>query len=124
MTNNYEFHNENPENKRINDCVSRAISAGTGLSYSTVNRLLAQTAERYGCSKLCVCCYKHLLSHIFGYRKYRCRPGIMVSDVASEFSEHIVIIRINEHLTCSKYGTIVDTWDCSDREVDCFWIVS
>lgn len=21
-------------------------------------------------------------------------------------------------------GVILDTWDCSDREVDCFWVVS
>ena len=120
----YEYYNYNPEGERINDCVSRAIGAGTGLSYRAVNRLLAKTAESFRCDKLCVCCYKHLLSHVLGYKKYICKPGITVSDVISDFKNDTLIIRITGHLTCAKNGKLLDTWDCSDKEVDCFWIVS
>ena len=119
----YKYHNRNPVGARISDCVSRAISEATGLSYKTVNRLLAQVAEIHGCEKLCVCCYKHLLSHFLGYKKYNCKSGTLVSDVIRDFSDCTVIIRIQGHLTCAKNGVLLDTWDCSDREVDCFWIV-
>lgn len=119
----YIYYNHNPENYRINDCVSRAIGTGTGLSYKTVNRLLAIVAEQYECDKLCVCCYKHLLSHYFGYKKYNCKPGTSVLDVSKEFPNDTLIIRIEGHLTCAKNGKVYDTWDCSNYEVDCFWIV-
>ena len=120
----YKYHNRNPEGARINDCVSRAISEATGLSYDATNRLLTTVADVYECEKLCVCCYKHLLSHFLGYKKYICKSDVSVSDVIRDFSDCIVIIRIEGHLTCAKNGVLLDTWDCSDREVDCFWIVS
>lgn len=120
----HHFRNENPEGNRISDCVSRAIKLATGLSYKTVNRLLSLTAEQYNCDKLCVCCYKHLLSHTLGYDRYKCKPGVSVADVADDFRNEIVLIRIREHLTCACYGVVLDTWDCSDQEVDCFWVVS
>jgi hypothetical protein len=119
----YKYYNHNPGDYRINDCVSRAIGTGTGLSYKTVNRLLSIVAENYECDKLCVCCYKHLLSHYFGYKKHNCKQGVLVKDVADDFSTCTLIIRIDGHLTCAKNGTVLDTWDCSDYEADCFWIV-
>ena len=121
---NYEYCNANPNDARISDCVSRAISTATGLSYTVVNRLLAKTAEIFECEKLCVCCYKHLLSHFLGYKKYVCKSGVLVSEIVDDFSDNTVIIRIRGHLTCAKNGVLLDTWDCLDREVDCFWIVS
>ena len=120
----YRFYNYNPDGARISDCVSRAIGNATGLSYKAVNRLLAIVAELYGCDKLCVCCYKHLLSHFLGYKKYICKSGVLVRDIVEDFSDFTLIIRIEGHLTCAKNGVLLDTWDCGDREVDCFWIVS
>ena len=120
----YKFYNHNPTGARISDCVSRAIGTATGLSYKAVNRLLSQVAEIYQCDKLCVCCYKHLLSHFLGYKKYTCKAGTLVEDVLEDFSDFTVIIRIEGHLTCAKNGVLLDTWNCRDRNVDCFWIVS
>lgn len=120
----YKYYNHNPEDSRVSDCVTRAIGGATGLSYKTVSRLLARTAQSLECDKLCVCCYKHLLTHTLGFKAYRCGGNITVKDVAKEFDNEILIIRIQGHLTCAKYGVVFDTWDCSDREVDCFWVVT
>lgn len=121
--NDYEFYNHNPEGNRISDCVSRAIGTATGLSYTTTNRLLANTAQQLDCDKLCVCCYEHLLSEVLGFTRYCCEYKLTVRDIAKEFSEDVLIIRVNGHLTCAKYGTVLDTWDCSSRLVDCFWVI-
>ena len=120
----YKYHNQNPLDARISDCVSRAISNATGLSYNATNRLLSTVAEIYECDKLCVCCYSHLLSHFLGYKKYVCEQNTLVSDVVKDFQDDVLIIRIDGHLTCAKHGRLLDTWDCSNREVDCFWVVS
>lgn len=124
MTSDYKYYNHNPEDNHISDCVTRAIGGATGLSYKTVGRLLAQTAQRLDCDKLCVCCYKHLLTHELGFTAYKCKHDITVREVTKEFNDEILIIRIDGHLTCAKYGVILDTWDCSDRLVDCFWVVT
>lgn len=120
----YQFYNRNPYDARISDCVTRAISTATGLSYDATSSLLIRIAEIYECDKLCVCCYKHLLSHFLGYKKYNCKSNTLVKDVIEDFSDSTVIIRIEGHLTCAKNGVLLDTWDCWEREVDCFWIVS
>lgn len=104
--------------------MSRAISLATGLSYKTTNRLLGIVAQTLDCDKLCVCCYKHLLSHYFGFKKYKCEAGTLVKDVLNDFADDIIIIRIEGHLTCGEYGKLKDTWNCADYEVDCLWIVS
>ena len=120
----YKFHNRNPDQSRINDCVTRAISEATGLSYTATGRLLAISAQMLDCDKLSVCCYKHLLTHVLGYKSYKCRRKISVDEVINDFPNDIILIRLDGHLTCAKYGVLLDTWDCYDRDVDRFWIVS
>lgn len=120
---NYRYYNRNPYDIRINDCVCRAISTATNLSYIAVDRLLSKTAKRNKCAKLCVCCYDNLLSGKLGYQKYKCKNGETVADIVKSFPNNKLIIRIDGHLTSAAYGMLYDTWNCSDKIVDCFWII-
>lgn len=36
---------------------------------------------------------------------------------------YILLITMKGHITCSKYGNIYDTFDCSNRIVEYVWIV-
>lgn len=123
MKNNYKYYNRNPDFEHKEDCVCRAISTATGLNYEAVDRLLELTAGEYQCDKLCVCCYHNLLEDVLGYSRISCASGETVEDIARAFPRDKVIIRIKAHLTTSIKGTILDIWDCSQKKVDCFWIV-
>lgn len=123
MKNNYKYYNRNPDLEHKEDCVCRAISTATGLNYEAVDRLLELTAGEYQCDKLCLCCYHNLLEDILGYARISCAGGETVGDIARAFPRDKVVIRIKEHLTTSIKGTILDIWDCSNKKVDCFWIV-
>lgn len=124
MRNNaYKYYNRNPDGKHIEDCVCRAISTATSLNYCAVNKLLDMTSLFYGCEKLCVCCYHNLLEKVLGYKRYTCYNSETVEDIAYKHPEEKVLIRIDAHLTSSIKGTIYDIWDCSQKEVDCYWIV-
>lgn len=101
----------------------RAISTATGLNYNAVDKLLTLTATCYACDKLCVCCYHNLLEDILGYERYVCKYGETVEDIALQHPDEKVLIRIEAHLTSSIKGTIYDIWDCSNKLVDCYWIV-
>lgn len=124
MKSRYKYYNHNPDGKHMEDCVCRAISTATGLNYEAVNNLLTLTADSYSCDKLCVCCYHNLLEDILGYTRYDCEHGELVEDLAYMYPHDKLIIRIQGHLTSSIKGTIPDIWDCSKKEVDCYWIVT
>lgn len=121
----YYFYNANPKKIRTEDCVTRAIFVATGgsLKYEAVSSLLQLTADEFKCPKLCVCCYHHLLEDILHYECRECLKGESVKDVAKRYRGEKVLIRIEGHLTCSIYGTVVDIWDCSNEKADCFWII-
>ena len=124
MRNNpYRYYNRNPDGMHLEDCVCRAISTATGLNYGAVDKLLSLTAFCYGCDRLCVCCYHNLLEDILGYERHTCRDGETVGEIAKAYPNDKLLIRIEAHLTSSVKGTVYDIWDCSDKEVDCYWIV-
>ena len=119
----YLYYNREPNEEEKDDCVCRAISTATNLKYEAVENLLKLTAEEYRCDKLCVSCYENLLSNIFCYPIRYCKNGETVGNIAKMYSDRKVIIRIDGHLTCGFYSTVLDIWDCTDKKVDCYWVI-
>ena len=123
MANVYKYYNRNPDNFKVSDCVCRAISTATDLNYQAVNNLLELTADKYGCDKLCICCYHKLLENILCYERVNCRHSETVKDIAEKYPRDRILVRLDGHLTTIIKGTILDIWDCSNELVDCFWFV-
>ena len=120
---NFKYYNVNPLHRTEEDCVTRAISLATGIKYQTILKLLSLIAYRYDCDKLCLCYYRHLLEDVFGYKPHYCDNGETVMDIAEKYKNNKVIIRIDGHLSSSLYGVVNDIWDCTQEEVDVYWIV-
>ena len=81
------------------------------------------SAEHNKCDTLCVCCYHHLLESVFGLPMRSCENFERVGEIAKKYPNNKVLIRIEGHLTMSDNGVIYDLWDCTQRLVDCYWIV-
>ena len=120
---NFRYLNVNPDKSVEQDCVIRAIQNASGIPYKAVYKLLKLTSQEHDCDKLCVCCYHHLLEDTLGYRVMFPKSKKTVAKIAKEYSNNIVIVRIDGHLTVCKYGICEDIWDCTQEVVDCFWIV-
>lgn len=118
----YKFYNANPLKKIEQDCVTRAISRAVKLPYNVIKYKLHLIAELYECEKLCVCCYYHLLEKVFGLVTKNANKKT-VKEIAEDYKNNIIIIRIDGHLTMAEYGVIYDIWDCRDEVADVFWIV-
>lgn len=118
----YRFYNANPLGRIESDCVCRAISRATRIPYRIVERKLWLIAQLFDCDMLCMCCYHHLLENVFGFVPKKAN-GKTVKELAEDFKNDILIIRIEGHLTMSEYGTVYDIWDCRDEVADTFWIV-
>lgn len=117
------YYNANPDGKIEEDCVMRAISLASGIPYKAVGKLLKITAEENVCDMLCMYCYRALLEDTLGYTVICPKTYKTVKDIAEEYSNNVVIVRIDGHLTACMYGVCVDIWDCTKEKVDCLWIV-
>ena len=120
---NFRYLNVNPDKSIEQDCVIRAIKRASGIPYNAVSKLLKATAQEHGCDELCVCCYHHLLEDTLEYRVIFPKGYKTVEKIAKEYSNNIVIVRIDGHLTTCRYGICEDIWDSTQEKVDCFWIV-
>ena len=123
MNRDFVYHNENPYKIEEQDCVCRAISKALDLEYETTTQLLKMSAEVNDCEELCVCCYHYLLEDVFNLPVRYCDEWERVGDIAKMFPNNKVLIRIQGHLTMSDNGVVYDLWNCTERLVDCYWIV-
>ena len=122
MINDYKFYNANPLNKQEQDCVCRAISKATDTPYYSIEHKLQLIGDLFECDKLCVCCYHHLLEKVFGLIPKNANKKT-VGEIAKDFKNNVVLIRIDGHLTMAEYGVVHDIWDCTKEVADIFWIV-
>lgn len=118
----YRYFNSNPNGYHIPDCVIRAITLATGLEYYNVVELLHQNGQELNCDCLNVQCYEKLLDYDFMLpHYYGC--GKTAAEVAQDFPENTLLLRMEGHLSCSICGDIFDIFDCSDEYITDFWIV-
>ena len=123
MSRDFVYHNENPYRMEENDCVCRAISKATDMDYFIIQQLLEMSAEVNNCDTLCVWCYHYLLENVFGLNVRYCDHWETVGDIARQYPNNKVLIRIDGHLTTSDNGIVYDIWDCTQRLVDCYWVI-
>lgn len=116
------YYNVNPNGEHKGDCVIRAISLALDIDYYEVIELLDKVSNYFNCDILVKDCYSKLLNEDFKLPKIKSYEKT-VQEVAYDFRNNILVLRINEHLTCAMYGDIYDIWDCSDEIVDVFWVV-
>lgn len=117
----FRYLNLNPYKKKTGDCVIRAIACALGIDWEEASDLLYSVARNIGCEMSCIGCYSSL------FRELRLKElpvqGKSVGDTADSFPENILLIRIQGHLTCARYGCIFDIWDCRNEIVDRAWLV-
>ena len=116
----YKFYNANAVNKYEDDCVIRSISCATNKSWDYVYDYLSDIAQYEGT-------LLDKRDFVIDYldRTYQRIdvPKGNVGYISSLFPNNIILITMNGHITCSKYGIIYDTFDCRDRQVEYVWIV-
>lgn len=125
-TNYFKKENVNPKNKKAADCVARAISKATGISWEQVIRELTE----YGIEKGLV------FNEKATYGSWLVENGWMmqkqprksdntkytVKEFTSLYSQGIYIIGVANHLTVVIDGYIYDTWNCGSKTVGNYWI--
>lgn len=117
----YKYHNTNPNGYHIPDCVIRAITLALGIGYFEVVKMLHQNGQEFKCDCLNVKCYEKLLDYDFGL-PHKVGNGKTAQEVANDFPNNILLLRMDGHLSVSMFGEIWDIFDCSDEVITDFWI--
>lgn len=119
----YKYYNTHPNGWHIPDCVIRAITLAMNIPYFEVVKLLNSNADYFECDCLNKQCYEKLLDCDFNLAHYKCEKVKTANEVAEDFSDNILLLRMDGHLSCSIFGVIHDIWDCSDEIITDFWII-
>lgn len=119
----FVYYNINPDNKCLNDCVTRAISFATGLPYREVRKKLYHSAKLLDCEKLCPTCYSFLIQEVLGGIPKNC-DEMSVGDFADKHPTGTYLIRIKNHLTVIRDNICYDLWNCLNKECDLAWKIN
>lgn len=114
------YHNVNPDGEKASDCVTRALSLGTGLSYPTIRRKLYHSAKLFDCDRLMVDCYSNLIEKVFGFPRVPIM-GMTVGEFADTHPYGIYLVRMPQHISTIWDGDVVDIWDCRDTQITHCW---
>ncbi len=116
----YKFLNKNALGKFEEDCVIRSISCALNKSWDYIYETLSDIAQAQGTMM-------NNRNFVINYldRRYVRIPEIQgkVGEISKMFDNDILLITMQGHITCSKYGTIYDTFDCRNRDVEYVWII-
>lgn len=117
----YSYYNDNPLGKLENDCTIRAISTAIGKSWDYVYDVLSKEAQIQGTMQD----DRDFIIDFLDYNFERVPTyNMTVGQVAKMYDKDIVLITMNGHITCSKYGKIYDTFDPSRKFAEYCWIVN
>ena len=116
----YKFYNANAVNRYEDDCVIRAISCATNKSWDYVYDYLSDIAQFEGTLLDKRDFVRNYLD--ITYKRINGLHG-SVGEISGMYPNNILLITMNGHITCSKYGIIYDTFDCRDRQVEDVWLV-
>jgi len=116
----YKYHNNNALGLFENDCTIRAISTATGNTWDDTYEHLSNIARINGTmmdDRDFICNYlDNRYKRLYNIPKY-------VGEVAGTNPDNILLITMNGHITCSKYGVIYDSFDCRNRIAEYCWVV-
>lgn len=116
----YKYYNANAKNNFIDDCVIRSISVAEGNTWDETYDKLSVLAREQGLLFSSVPFVEDYLDS-----KYNrvCCYSTTVGEFVDKHPKGIYLITMNGHITCSYYGTVIDTFDCRNRIMKCAWKV-
>lgn len=122
----YKKFNVNPKGRDTSDCVVRALTIATGKDYKTIYTELFNISleSGYFLNEKRV---EDVLLEREGFKKqkqprkndgtkYKVREILLLTNAS------IIVIRVAHHLTVVKDGILLDTWNCSEKTINNYYI--
>jgi hypothetical protein len=122
----YRYYNENPKNRRTDDCVVRAISTATGQTWDDTLMGLTKCALKHKYMIHCPELYGKYLEELGWVKQKQPRKSDNKRYRASEFVETFRGVAVahlgTQHVACIKDGQVWDIWNSSNEVVGNYWV--
>lgn len=116
----YKYYNNNALGLFENDCTVRSISTATGNSWDDTYEHLSNIARLQGTM---MDDRDFIINYLDNrYNRINNIPRT-VGEVAGTYPDNVLLITMNGHIVCAKYGIIYDSFDCRERIAEYCWIV-
>jgi hypothetical protein len=116
----YKFYNNNALGLFENDCTIRAISTATNNSWDDTYEHLSNIARLKGTM---MDDREFIIDYLDERYKRIYDIPRTVGEVAGAYPDNILLITMNGHITCSKFGIVLDSFDCRYKKAEFCWIV-
>lgn len=122
----FRYYNCNPHNVHTDDCVIRAITAGTGKPWKEVVLDLSQYMLKYGYMMNTQETYSMYLKDK-GWVQQKAptknkRGSMTVGEFVKTFKGHAIVHVDDNHVTYVADGKIWDLWDPSNHTIGEYWV--
>ena len=116
----YRFYNNNALGLFQNDCTVRSLSLATSHSWDDTYQHMSNLARLKGT----MMDDKDFIIDYLDERYERVPThNLKVGEVSAIYNDNVVLITMQGHIVCSKYGIIYDSFDCRDRQAEFCWII-
>lgn len=126
-TDYFTLYNRNPKNKKVGDCVIRAISLATGKTWEEVLTDLFRISLKIKDVPTDKKTYTEYLATIGYYKQPQPRKDdntkYTIREFAQEHKKGIYVVDMANHCTCVINGKIHDLWNCGNKSVGNYWII-
>lgn len=120
------YYNNNPYFKRTEDCVIRAIAAGTGDSWEKTLKNLVKYMLETGYMLSTPELYGDYLQKIGWIQKaqpkYKNHKTMKIKDFVRVFDGHAIIHVGDDHVSYIADGKLWDIWNCEEETIGEYWI--
>ena len=121
----FRYYNNNPHHKHTEDCVIRAIAAGTGDSWEQVARSLTEYMIKSGDMLNTPELYGKYLKEIGWVKQkqpiYPNKKKMRVGDFVKQFKGCAIIHVGKSHVSYVADGKLWDVWNCEDEIIGTYW---
>ena len=122
----FRYYNNNPHFKRTEDCVIRAIAAGTGDSWEETLKNLTKHMLKTGYMLSTPELYGDYLQKIGWVQKkqpkYKNHKVMKIKDFARTFDGHAIIHVGDDHVSYIADGRLWDIWNCENEIIGEYWV--
>lgn len=116
----YKFHNNNALGLFENDCTVRSIATATNTSWDDAYEHLSNIARLKGTM---MDDRDFIIEYLDERYKRLYDIPRTVGEVAGAYPDNVLLITMRGHITCSKYGIVLDSFDCRQKTAEFCWIV-
>lgn len=116
----YYKYNANPKGILTDDCVLRALSVAEGTSWEETQKKLSRLSAKEG----------RLLNDKIFIEKYlneryprKCYRNMTIGEFSEICPKGHFVVTTKGHIVAIIDNVIVDTWDSSNKVMDCCWEV-